>query len=64
MLYDAKIEAQCDECQDEYVEIELEYVHTSPSGNNGHYDDSNVESELEELGWEVNDENHTCPNCQ
>ena len=42
MIYDAKVEVHCDGCQNEFVEIELEYVYTDYSGKNGHYDDSKV----------------------
>jgi len=64
MLYDAKVEAQCDECEDEFAEVELEYVFRDYGGINGFYDDSKVESELKEMGWKIIDENHICPNCQ
>lgn len=64
MIYEAKVEAQCDECQDEFAEVELDYVYRDYSGNSGHYDDSNVETELKELGWKVADEKHFCPSCK
>ena len=39
MLYDAKVEAQCDECEDEFAEVEFEYVFRDYVGINGFYDD-------------------------
>ncbi len=64
MLYDAKIEAECDSCQ-EAIEIELDYVYTDYSGNNGHYDDTNVAEKLEnEHRWEVDGDKHYCSGCK
>jgi len=64
MLYDAKIEAECDSCQ-ETIEIELDYVYTDYSGNNGHYDDTNVDEKLEnEHQWGVDGDKHYCSGCK
>lgn len=64
MIYDAKVEVQCDEC-DDLVEIVLDYVYSDYSGENGHYDDSNIDDKLEkEYEWEVDGDNHYCPSCK
>ena len=64
MISDAIVDALCDECGNSTQEIELHYVYASYSGKNGHYDDSNVEEELKEMGWEVVGEKHFCPSCK
>ena len=65
MIYDAKVEVHCDGCQNEFVEIVLEYVYTDYSGKNGHYDDSKVIETLEdEHEWKADDDKHYCLECK
>ena len=65
MIYDAKVEVHCDGCQNEFVEIELEYVYTDYYGNKGHYDDTNVDEKLEDdHQWRVDEDKHYCLECK
>ena len=64
MLYDAKIEAECDNCL-KSIEIELDYVYIGYSGKNGHYDDTKVNEKLEnDHQWQADENEHYCLECK
>ena len=63
MIHDAKVEVTCDarNCDgSEYVD--LVWVYSDYSGNNGYYDssDSVIEDALEDLDWVIYDGKHFC----
>ena len=66
MISDARVEVTCDECDDEVIEIDLEYVYTSYNGNSGNYSLRRVEKDLNDSNWTVDeddDEKHYCELC-
>ena len=66
MISDARVEVTCDECDDEVIEIDLEYVYTSYNGNSGNYSLRRVEKDLNDSNWTVDeddDEKHYCEFC-
>ena len=66
IISDARVEVSCDKCDDEVIEIDLEYVYSSYSGNSGNYSLRRVEKDLNDSNWTVDegdDEKHYCEFC-
>jgi len=65
MIYDPKIECECDECQ-ATTEVSPEYKYTTMSGNDGYYDcsDDAVIEALNVEGWVYSEGVLFCDDCQ
>ena len=66
MISDARVEVSCNKCDDEVIEIDLEYVYTSYNGNSGNYSLRRVKEDLNDSNWTVDegdDEKHYCEFC-
>ena len=65
MIYDPKIECECDECQTT-AEVSPPYKYTDYSGSNGHYDcsDEAVFELLAGQGWVYSDGVLFCNECK
>ena len=57
MLTDAYIRVVCDRCGDSEEEIPLT---ATVKG----WDDRDIDADIVGLGWQVDSEDHICPNCQ
>jgi len=56
MISEGYVRVSCDDCGDDE-----EILMTSLAG--GGYDTRNVDGRLKQCGWQVDDDQHFCPNC-
>lgn len=57
MITDAYVMVVCDKCQKSEEEISL----TATARG---WDDRGIDADIEGLGWQIDGDEHTCPNCQ